>query len=148
MPCLSCHAPVGYGGWPSSSCMVWNGNLPHVSSCFEQAKRYPMSLHAFNRLNVTLCIFMLWTGCNLSCASSCFKAETRHVSLHAFNGLKLVLYVPHALNRLKVGLCLIMPWTGWQSPYRSLHALNRMKSDLCLLMLQSWNLSWLCLFMP
>ena len=102
--------------------MLWTGwHLTCASPCFK-AETHPVSLHAsnrlkhmlclscfeINRLKVTLCLFMLWTGWNLTCASLCFKGETHPMSLHALNRLKHVLYVSHALKL-----------TCWKSPFVS-----------------------------
>ena len=102
--------------------MLWTGwHLTCASPCFK-AGTHPVSLHAsnrlklmlclscfeINRLKVTLCLFMLWTGWNLTCASSCFKGETHPMSLHALNMLTPVLYVSHALKL-----------TGGKSPFVS-----------------------------
>ena len=96
--------------------MLQRWNSSYVSPCLKQVETCAICLSCFeiNRLKVTLCLFMLWTGWNLPCASSCFKGGTHPVSLHA-------------LNRLKVGLCLscfeqaeswpvpLHVW-GWNSP--------------------------------
>ena len=140
--------------------MLWTGwHLTCACPCFK-AETHPVSLHAsnrlklmlclscfeINRLKVTLCLFMLWTGWNLACASSCFKGETHPMSLHAF--LKQVETCAMCLscieiNRLKVTLCLFMLWPGWNLTCASscfkaetrpmaLHALTRLKVVLCL----------------
>ena len=89
--------------------MLQSWNSPSVCSCLKQVETYAMSLmFEINRLKVTLCLFMLWTGWNLTCASSCFKGETHPMSIHALNRLKPVLYVSHALKL-----------TGWKSPFVS-----------------------------
>ena len=88
----------------------------YYSLGFKQVETCAICLSCFeiNRLKITLCIFMLWTGWNLTCASPCFKAETHPVSLHASNRLKLMLCLScFEINRLKVTLCLFMLWTGW-----------------------------------
>ena len=135
-------------------------HLTCASPCFK-AETHPVSLHVsnrlklmlclscyeINRLKVTLCLFMLWTGWHLTCASPCFKAETRHVSfqLHALNRLKLVLCSScfehaeswpvslHALNRLTVTLFVSSCFEQdeiWPVPP---HA-SKLKFDMCLFM--------------
>ena len=111
--------------------LLWTGwHLICASPCFK-AQTHPVSLHAsnrfklilclscfeINRLKVTLCLFMLWTGWHLTCASSCFKPDTRHVSLHALNRLKLVL-CPSCFEEAESWPVALHVW-GWKSPLAS-----------------------------